>query len=99
MNHNDMMKAMIIPTKGARSMNEAVRRMTSLFTASKPPAAIPAPANPPINVCDDEEGIPNHQVSKFQAMAAMSPLNTTVNIRVDSMASGSTVFATVFATP
>ena len=35
--------------------------------------AIAAPAKPPISVCEEEEGIPYHQVSKFQKMAAIKP--------------------------
>ena len=35
--------------------------------------AIAAPAKPPIKVCEEEEGIPYHQVSKFQKMAAIKP--------------------------
>ena len=36
-----------------------------------------APAKPPINVCEDEEGIPYHHVSKFQKMAAIKPASIT----------------------
>ena len=32
-----------------------------------------APAKPPISVCEEEEGIPFHQVNRFQAMAAITP--------------------------
>jgi hypothetical protein len=32
-----------------------------------------APAKPPIRVCDEELGIPYHQVSKFQNIAANNP--------------------------
>ena len=35
--------------------------------------AIAAPAKPPIKVCEEEEGIPYHQVSKFQKIAAIKP--------------------------
>ena len=41
--------------------------------APKPAWAIAAPANPPINVCEEEEGMPNHQVNKFQHIAAIKP--------------------------
>jgi hypothetical protein len=39
-----------------------------------------APKNPPINVCDDDEGIPNHQVKRFQAIAATRPENITSRV-------------------
>src|SRR4030095_3277730 len=46
-----------------------------------PPAcAIAAPINPPINVCEELEGIPNHQVSKFQQMAAINPEKITGSV-------------------
>ena len=35
--------------------------------------AIAAPAKPPISVCDEEDGIPYHHVSKFQKIAAIKP--------------------------
>jgi len=32
-----------------------------------------APANPPIKVWEEEEGMPSHQVARFQMMAATMP--------------------------
>ena len=32
-----------------------------------------APANPPIRVCEEEDGIPFHQVTRFQVIAAIIP--------------------------
>ena len=40
--------------------------------AVRPAFIIPAPANPPIKACELLEGIPNHQVSRFQQIA---PIN------------------------
>lgn len=34
-----------------------------------------APANPPISVCEDEDGMPFHHVTRFQVMAAITPAN------------------------
>src|SRR4051812_29501616 len=66
-----------------------------MFTPPIAPAlAIPAPANPPISVCEELEGIPFHQVSRFQMMEAISPEKTTGSV----MNSGFTVLATVSAT-
>src|SRR5688572_1306648 len=43
-----------------------------------PPAcAMAAPIKPPNRVCDELEGMPNHQVSRFQAMAATRPAKIT----------------------
>lgn len=72
-NQRDIIKAIIIPTKGARKIKLAVLIIIGELTAPKPPAAIAAPAKPPINVCEEEDGIPNHQVIRFQAIAAISP--------------------------
>ena len=75
----------IIPTMGARKINIAVLPILSpsiiSFTGIIPfeikAWQIAAPANPPIKVCEEEEGIPYHQVSKFQNMAAINPLKIT----------------------
>ena len=63
-----------------------------------PAAAMAAPANPPINVCEEEEGIPYHQVSKFQLIAASNPDKMITIPWLPLTISGFTVFATVFAT-
>ena len=34
-----------------------------------------APAKPPIRVCEEEDGIPFHQVTRFQVIAAITPAN------------------------
>ncbi|MNR57033.1 hypothetical protein D3C85_1777300 [compost metagenome] len=56
--------------------------------------AIPAPAKPPIRVCDELEGIPNHQVNKFHVMAAKRPARITSRV----MKFSTTVLAIVLAT-
>ena len=63
--------------------------------APKPLAMMAAPANPPMRVCDDEEGMPFHQVKRFQMMAAMTPdrmIGRVIN-------SSTTVLDTVLAIP
>ena len=94
-----MIKAISIPTIGASIIKLAVLRITVVFTASIPAAAMPAPAKPPINVCEEEEGMPNHQVSRFQAIAAINPAKITFIIVPPFTASAFTVLATVLATP
>src|SRR5215216_4564170 len=97
-NQSDIINASIIPTIGAIMIKAAVCKMLGLLCiliAPNPPCAIAAPASPPINVCDDEEGIPNHHVNRFQIIAAIKPDNTTVSV----IHSGFTVLATVLATP
>src|SRR5580765_7975716 len=39
-----------------------------------------APIKPPIRVCEELDGIPNHQVSRFQAMAPISPEKITSSV-------------------
>src|SRR4051812_9565955 len=41
------------------------------------PAARPAPTRPPISACDDDEGRPKYQVTRFHVMAPTSAENTT----------------------
>src|SRR4051795_5656746 len=48
------------------------------LTAEGPEATNAAPATPPMSACDELEGSPAHQVARFQAIAPMSPANTTV---------------------
>ena len=72
-NQIDSSRAMIIPMSGARKINIPVCRIMPVFTELIPACAIAAPANPPIRVCEEEDGIPNHQVSRFQIMAAIMP--------------------------
>ncbi len=55
------------------NMNITVAQTTPERTASIPKAAIKAPAKPPIKVCEEEDGIPSHQVSRFQAIAESNP--------------------------
>ena len=54
-----------------------------------------APANPPIKVWEEEDGMPDHQVAKFQIMAATTPAKITGNVIYCS----NTVLDTVFAIP
>lgn len=60
-----------------------------------------APARPPINVCDDDDGKPISHVNKFHIMAARSPEKTTGRklMPLFSRTSTITVFETVSATP
>lgn len=62
-----------IPISGAQNIKAAIFNITKLCIAPNPQAVIAAPAKPPINVCEDEEGIPKRQVSKFQIIEAITP--------------------------
>ena len=54
-----------------------------------------APANPPIRVCDDDDGMPFHQVYKFQMIEATTPDKIIGKVIYSSI----TVFDTVLAIP
>ncbi|MNZ85145.1 hypothetical protein D3C78_1039240 [compost metagenome] len=81
-------------------------KINALIMSSRPPelmAPIPAPpitapARDPINACEDEEGIPNHQVIRFQAIADMSAA-ITISTPLDSSAGFATPLPIVAATP
>ena len=91
------------PIMGAKKMKKITVKISFPVMTPKPSSKEPlaiatwvtaAPAKPPIKVCEDEEGIPNHHVRRFQMVAAISPEKITQR----SMALLSTVFATVFPT-
>jgi hypothetical protein len=46
------------------------------ITPCPPTAAIIAPTMPPISACDELDGIPSSQVSRFQTMPPKRPANT-----------------------
>src|SRR5687768_6403175 len=50
------------------------------FSLIAPAWANAAPINPPSRVCDELEGIPNHQVSRFHVMAAIKPAKITSRV-------------------
>ena len=50
------------------------------LTAWVPAAARVAPITPPIRACDELEGMPSSQVSRFQMMPPARPASITVNV-------------------
>ena len=64
---------MSIPVKGATTMKIAVAQIIPELMACQPKAAKNAPEKPPINVCEEEDGIPYHHVIKFHATDESSP--------------------------
>ena len=54
-------------------MKAAIFKITDRCIAVKPLAMIAEPANPPINVCEEEEGIPFHHVRRFHIIAPITP--------------------------
>ena len=77
---------MIIPISGARKIKAIVFSIFALsiisFSGIHPlcwmkACVMAAPANPPISVWEEEDGIPYHQVNRFQVMAAINPAKIT----------------------
>jgi hypothetical protein len=69
-----------MPIMGARKIKSMIS-VIFLSSIMLPKGVIPfvinacemaAPANPPINVWEEEEGMPYHQVNRFQNMAAIN---------------------------
>ncbi len=49
-------------------------------TALPPAAAIVEPMTPPMSACEELDGMPNSQVTRFQMMPPASPAATTVSV-------------------
>jgi hypothetical protein len=60
------------PSRGATRMNAATRMIPEPISASTPAFATVAPIRPPISACDELDGMPNDQVTRFQAIAPTS---------------------------
>src|SRR4029079_10798287 len=61
-------------------------------------AARAAPTSPPMSACDDDDGSPKYQVSRFQPVAPTSAANTTTRLAAPGgswMMPLPTVFATL----
>ena len=66
---------------GATSAGTATFSISPLqSTALGPSAASVAPTMPPISACEDDEGRPNHQVTRFQAIAPIRPAKTVSSV-------------------
>src|SRR5215208_3565306 len=61
--------------------------------AAAPPAAKAEPTTPPISACEDDDGSPKYQVSRFQKIAPISPAKTTSRV----MSSGLTMPVAIVA--
>ncbi len=72
----------------------------TLSQSTVTPAATPTPIRPPINACDDDDGMPKYHVMRFQVIAPMRALMTTVNACSEVMSSKPTrISLMVLATP
>src|ERR1700749_1491958 len=73
--------AAAIASTGATTAGTATFSTSPLHsTPSVPSAAIVAPTIPPISACEDDDGSPNAQVARFQAIAPTSPANTVSSV-------------------
>ena len=64
-----------MPTMGESTIGMTTfSKMPAHFTVA--PAASAAPPRPPMRACDEDEGRPYHQVSRFQPMAPIRAAGT-----------------------
>ena len=69
-------KASEKPTPGEITVGMTTFSKTESHCTTNEPAN-PAPTRPPMRACEEEDGIPNHQVIRFQPIAPTSAANTT----------------------
>jgi hypothetical protein len=67
----DITNDIIIPKRGATTINMTIFRTPANMTESNPFPATAAPISPPTRVCEELEGRPSHQVIRFQVIAAI----------------------------
>src|SRR5205814_9280968 len=68
-------------------------------TPAEPDGASAAPTSPPISACDELDGNPNHQVSRFQAIAPSSAASSVCSVaRFASISPFATFDATAVVT-
>ena len=65
------------PSTGETKMKITVFQMPAGISEPVPALAMTAPTMPPISACDELDGMPNHQVTTFQAIAPISAPKTT----------------------
>ena len=58
-------------------MKSTVFQMPEAISELEPALAITAPTMPPISACDELDGMPQRQVTKFQTIAPIRAPNTT----------------------
>jgi hypothetical protein len=93
-------KVTVMAIRAATTGDSRAGRMTLFSTvltwmASAPPAIQVAPISPPNSACDELEGRPRYQVSRFHRIAATSPAKITTGVMsVSSTSPPEIVFAT-----
>ena len=65
------------PTSGDSTMASTVLDSPLQTAAESPALATPAPTKPPISACDEDDGMPSAQVTRFQTMAPTSAAKIT----------------------
>lgn len=83
----EMKNDISIPITGEIKIKAAIFKTPDNTTDEKPASATAAPTRPPTRVCEELEGKPHHQVSKFQTIAAIKAANITFRL----ITSGSTM--------
>ncbi len=76
--------ATAIATSGARTAGMSTFATTpDIRTADAPPDTNAAPTTPPISACEELDGRPRYQVSRFQVMPPINPAKTTVSVTAE----------------
>ena len=79
-----------MPSTGDTTMKIAILTTPDVCTTARPPFEIPAPSSPPTSACEELDGMPYHQVMRFQAMAPPS---------APTMTASSTIFGSMMPLP
>src|SRR5690606_36500513 len=69
---------------GETTMPAALLMTPFQTTALRPAFDTPAPIRPPISACDDDDGMPSHQVSRFQTIAPMTAPKITASLTISA---------------
>jgi hypothetical protein len=80
-----MMKDITNPSNGAITIKIIILMTPDMITELQPAPATAAPTNPPVRVCEELEGRPNHQVRRFQRIAATKAEAITVRLTTSGL--------------
>ena len=64
---------------GESTMKATIFAMPESTSPCEPQRREQAPISPPASACEDDEGSPHHQVSRFQTMAPISAAKITAS--------------------
>ncbi len=92
-----MMNASVKPTIGEAIIGMTTFSMIVCHSTVTPPAS-PAPTSPPISACEEDDGRPKYQVTRFQVIAPSRPARMITRPWFSETPSMSSTLWTVLAT-